>query len=189
MLIDELLERPEYADFWAMRWSDMLRVDRDAVTAQGGIAMTNWLHRQFAENRPHDQFVRDIVTAQGNIASDRPAAFYKVLNSPEIMSRSISQLFLGVRIECAQCHHHPSEKWSQDDYFALAGFFTGVTRKQLPRAGSDRCPQRINLVIREQIGWSAHAREFRIRFCRRRSSNGTCRLDGLADNPYLARRS
>ena len=131
-LIDELLERPEYADYWAMRWSDMLRVDRDAVTAQGAIAMTNWLRRQFSENRPYDQFVRDIVTAQGNIASDRPAAFYKVLNSPEIMSRSISQLFLGVRIECAQCHHHPSEKWSQDDYFALAGLFTGVTRKQLP---------------------------------------------------------
>lgn len=131
-LIDELLQRPEYADYWAMRWSDILRVDRDAVTAQGAIAMANWLHRQCAENRPYDQFVRDIVTAQGNITSDRPAAFYKVLNSPEVMSRSISQLFLGVRIECAQCHHHPSEKWSQDDYFALAGFFTGVSRKQLP---------------------------------------------------------
>ena len=144
-LIQELLRRPEYADFWTMRWSDLLRVDRDAVTAQGAIAMTNWLRRQIAENRPYDQFVQEIVTAQGDTTADGPAAFYKALGTPEIMSRSISQIFLGVRIECAQCHHHPSEKWGQDDYFALAGFFTGVTRKNLPsgleaivvRAGTD----------------------------------------------------
>ena len=143
--IDHLLQRPEYADFWSMRWSDLLRVDRDAVTAQGAVAMTRWLHQQFDENRPYDQFVRDIITARGNTASDRPAAFYKALATPEVMSRSISQIFLGVRIECAQCHHHPSEKWGQDDYFALAGFFTGVTKKNLPsgveaivvRGGSD----------------------------------------------------
>jgi hypothetical protein len=135
-LIDELLDRPEYADYWALRWSDLLRVDRDAVTAQGAVAMTNWLRRQFAGNRPYDQFVREILTARGNTTSDRPAAFYKVLTTPEVMSRSISQVFLGVRIECAQCHHHPSEKWGQDDYFALAGFFTGVKRKNLP-AGAE----------------------------------------------------
>lgn len=131
-LIDQLLDRPEYADFWAMKWSDLLRVDRDAVTAQGAVAMTNWIRRQFAENRPYDEFVREIVTATGNTAADSPAAFYKVLGTPEIMSRSISQVFLGVRIECAQCHHHPSEKWGQEDYFALAGFFTGIKRKALP---------------------------------------------------------
>lgn len=128
-LIDQLLDRPEYADYWAMQWADLLRIDRDTLTAAGAVAMTRWLRQQFAENRPYDQFVRDIVTAEGNVTSEGPAGFYKVLDKPEVMSRSISQLFLGVRIECAQCHHHPSEKWGQDDYFALAGFFTGVTRK------------------------------------------------------------
>ena len=134
-LIDELLERPEYADYWALRWSDLLRVDRDAVTAQGAVAMSRWLRRQFAENVPYDRFVRAVVTARGDINAEGPAGFYKALGTPEVMARSVSQVFLGVRIECAQCHHHPSERWDRDDYFALAGFFTGVQRKQLPGGG------------------------------------------------------
>jgi hypothetical protein len=131
-LIDALLERPEYADFWALKWSDILKVDKDAVTPQGAVAMTRWVRRQIAENRPYDQFTRDIVTARGSTTADGPAAIYKSLGTPEVAARSISQVFLGVRIECAQCHHHPSEKWSQDDYWALAGMFSGVTRKPLP---------------------------------------------------------
>jgi hypothetical protein len=131
-LIDKLLDRPEYADFWAMKWSDILKVDKDAVTPQGAVAMTRWIRRQFAENRPYDQFARDIVLAKGSTTADGPAAIYKALATPEAASQSLSQVFLGVRIECAQCHHHPSEKWSQDDYWALAGMFSGVTRKPLP---------------------------------------------------------
>lgn len=129
VLIDRLLDRPEYADYWAMRWSDLLRVDRDTITPAGAVAMTRWLRRQFADNRPYDEFARTILTARGGVADEGPAAIYKALATPEEMSRSFSQLFLGVRIQCAQCHHHPSERWSQDDYFALAGFFTGVGRK------------------------------------------------------------
>lgn len=135
-LIDQLLERPEYADYWTMRWSDLLRIDRDKVTPPGAVAMTRWLHRQFADNRPYDAMVRLIVTVEGNTLAEGPGALYKVLETPEDLSRSLSQLFLGVRIQCAQCHHHPSERWSQDDYYALAGFFTGVSRKKLP-SGSD----------------------------------------------------
>jgi len=131
-LIDQLLQRPEYADYWAMRWSDLLRVDRDTITPAGAVAMTRWLRKQFADNRPYDEFVRDILTARGNTADEGPAAIYKALTTPEEMSRSFSQVFLGVRIQCAQCHHHPSERWGQDDYFALAGFFTGVGHKPLP---------------------------------------------------------
>ncbi len=129
VLIDKLLQRPEYADYWAMRWSDLLRVDRDALTPAGAVAMTRWLRRQFADNRPYDEFVRTILTARGGTADEGPAAIYKVLTTPEEMSRSFSQLFLGVRIQCAQCHHHPSERWGQQDYYALAGFFTGIGRK------------------------------------------------------------
>ena len=190
-LIDQLLERPEYADFWAMRWSDLLRVDRDALAAQGAVAMTNWIKRQFSENRPYDQFVRDIVTAQGNTASERPAAFYKALATPEVMSRSISQVFLGVRIECAQCHHHPSEKWGQDDYFALAGFFTGVTRKQLPsggdaiiaRGGSDLNHPRTGLPVPARNLGSSAADLVGV------SDRRTVLADWMTqpDNPYLAR--
>jgi hypothetical protein len=131
-LIDRLLERPEYADYWALRWSDILRVDKDAITPQGAVAMTRWLHRQFAANRPYDAMVRELLTVQGSTQAEGPAAFYKVLAAPDVMARSVSQVFLGVRIECAQCHHHPSEKWGQDDYYALAGLFTSVQRKTLP---------------------------------------------------------
>lgn len=131
-LVDTLLARPEYADYWALRWSDLLRVDRDQVQPQGAVSMARWLRRQFAENRPYDELVRDVLLARGAIGAEGPAGFYRVLEKPEVMSRSVSQLFLGVRIECAQCHHHPSEKWSQEDFYGLAGFFTGVGRKPLP---------------------------------------------------------
>jgi hypothetical protein len=131
-LVERLLGREEYADYWAMRWMDLLRVDKDKVTAPGAVAMARWLRRQFAENRPYDAFARDVLTVQGHAQAEGPGSFYKVLETPEVVARSISQLFLGVRIECAQCHHHPSERWGQDDYFALAGFFTGVVRKNLP---------------------------------------------------------
>src|SRR5262249_50222246 len=81
---------------------------------------------------PYDQMVRAVLTARGNTTDEGPAAIYRVLATPEDLSRSFSQLFLGVRIQCAQCHHHPSERWGQEDYYALAGFFTGLGRKALP---------------------------------------------------------
>ncbi len=134
-LIDQLLERDEYADYWAMRWANILRVDKLKITPQGSVAMTRWLRGQFASNTRYDEFVRQIVTARGDTLTEGPAAFYQANDKPEMMGRSISQLFLGVRIECAQCHHHPFEKWSQADYFAFAGFFSGVARKKLPTGG------------------------------------------------------
>ena len=134
-LVERLLARQEYADYWTMRWSDILRVDKDKITPAGAVAMTRWLRQQIEENRPYDQFVREILAARGDAAAEGPASFYKVLDQPEVISRSVSQLFLGVRIECAQCHHHPSERWGQDDYYALAGFFTGVKRKKLADGG------------------------------------------------------
>jgi len=135
-VIDHLLERPEYADFWAMKWADILRVDKAIVKPQGAVAMTRWLREQFRHNTPYDQFARKIVTAEGNTLAEGPASFFEVHKDPEMLGRSISQIFLGVRIECAQCHHHPYERWSQLDYYAFAGFFTGVQRKGAAPRGS-----------------------------------------------------
>jgi hypothetical protein len=145
-LVDELLVRPEYADYWAMKWANLLRADKIKITPQATVGMTRWLRQQFAQNRRYDEMVREILTAQGPVQSESPAALFKSLDQPELASRSISQLFLGVRIECAQCHHHPSERWGQDDYAGLAGFFTGVSVKRLPggtesivaRSGADQ---------------------------------------------------
>lgn len=127
--IDQLLAREEYADYWAMKWADILRVDKNIVKPQGTVAMTRWLRKQMKNNTPYDRFVRSIITAKGNTFDEGPAAFFQVHQNPEMLARSVSQLFLGIRLECAQCHHHPFEKWSQADYFGFAGFFTGVGRK------------------------------------------------------------
>ena len=135
-LINQLLNRPEYADFWAMKWADILRVDREIIKPPGTIAMTRWLREQFAINRPYDEFVSDIVTARGNTSNESPAAMYLVHNDPEKLARSISQVFLGVRIECAQCHQHPFERWGQEDYFAFAGFFSGIKNKKTSASGT-----------------------------------------------------
>jgi hypothetical protein len=134
-LVDELLDRPEYADYWAQRWADLLTVDKDLVTPQGALAMTRWLRREFTRNAPYDDLVRSILTARGSTLAESPAAFFQVQSDPEKTARAVSQLFLGVRIECAQCHHHPFERWDQHDYFALSGFFTGIERKANPLGG------------------------------------------------------
>ena len=191
-LVDRLLGRDEYADFHALRWADILRVDRDRVTPEGAVAMTGWLKQQFAKNRPYDAFAREILIARGDTLAAGPAALYRVLEKPEELSRSISQLFLGVRIECAQCHHHPFEKWSQTDYFAFAGFFTGLKRKSLPggnqallvTAGSDLKHARSGeLVPTRALGATAAADFTRV----------SDRREVLADwmtspeNPFFAR--
>lgn len=160
-VINELLNRPEYADFWAMKWTDLLRADKLKVTPQGTVGLTRWLRKQFRENRPYNEFVREIITAQGPVQNEGPVAFFKSVDTPEVAARSVSQLFLGVRIECAQCHHHPSERWGQDDYAGLVGFFTGVATKKLPdgtdsivaRAGTDqKHPRTGKLVAARALG-------------------------------------
>jgi hypothetical protein len=131
----ELLERPEHADYWAQRWADLLQLDVDTVSPPAVVAMVRWLRGQIAKNTPYDQFVRSILTAQGSTFRESATPFFQVQADPEQLARSVSQLFLGVRIECAQCHHHPFERWDQKDYFALAGFFTGVQRLPSPQGG------------------------------------------------------
>ena len=167
-LIDALLERPEYADYWSMKWADLLRVDRDAITPRAAVAMTRWLRKEFAENRPFDQFAKDILTARGSTSKEGPAGFYIAVGTAEELSRSVAQLFCGVRIACAQCHHHPSARWGQDDYFALAGFFSGVVRKPAPGGGTsiadgpgtDLKNPRTNLVVPARALGAAAAADF-----------------------------
>jgi hypothetical protein len=130
-LIDKLLERPEYADYWALKWSDILLVDRNRLAERGAFEFHQWLREQFVQNRPYDAWVRELVTASGNTGTFGPANFYRTVDTADVAARTISQAFLGVRVECAQCHHHPFEKWSQDDFYGLAGFFNGLERKPI----------------------------------------------------------
>ena len=100
------------------RRSDILRVDKNRIDLEAAIAMTRWLRRQVAENRPYDEIVCELITARGSTTADGPAAFFKAVDGPEALARSVSQVFLGVRIECAQCHHHPFERGGRTIIFA-----------------------------------------------------------------------
>src|SRR5262249_44496973 len=110
--IDKVLERPEYADYGALQWADLLLVNRDKLGDRGAFEMHRWLRTQLARNRPYDQWVRELVTASGSSARVGPVNFYRASTNTEEITRAFSQAFLGVRLECAQCHHHPFEKWS-----------------------------------------------------------------------------
>jgi hypothetical protein len=126
LLVNELLQRPEFADYWALQWADMLRVDRQALGHKGAYAFYRWIRDSLAGNKPVDQFAREVVTAEGSLDENGPANFYKVVSRPGDRSSTLAQVFLGVRIACAECHHHPFDRWSQTDYFGMQAFFTTV---------------------------------------------------------------
>ena len=130
-LVDALIERPEYADYWALKWSDVLRVDRQALGSQSAYAYYHWVRESIAENKPLDRFVRELITAEGPLDEVPPAGFYKVAAKPGEAASTLSQVFLGVRIACAECHHHPFDRWSQTDYYGMAAFFTPVGVRKL----------------------------------------------------------
>lgn len=127
--IDALLERPEYVDFWTLRWGDLLRCSRDLLTDRGMYALNAWIRRGVAENRPWDRFARELLLARGSGYATGPANFYRAADSPGALAETTSQIFLGVRIECAKCHNHPYEKWTQNQYYQMAAFFARVQRR------------------------------------------------------------
>src|SRR6202011_5051450 len=106
-LVDDLLRRPEYVEFWALRWSDLLRVDREKLGHKRAFAYYRWVRDRGASNAPLDRFARAIVTAEGPLDEVGPANLFKVVTRPGEASSSLAQVFLGVRIGCAECHHHP----------------------------------------------------------------------------------
>ena len=125
-LIDELLERPEYADFWANKWADLLRPNPYRAGIKAVWMFDAWLRDAFRRNLPYDQFVRELVTAQGSTWQNGATVIFRDRPQTVETAASVSQLFLGVRLECAKCHHHPFEVWSQDDFFGFASFFSRV---------------------------------------------------------------
>ncbi|MBI1913328.1 MAG: DUF1553 domain-containing protein [Planctomycetes bacterium] len=132
-LVDELLARPEYADFWALKWADLLRVDRQVLGHKRAYAYYKWVRDSLARNRPYDRFVRDILTAEGPLADVPAGNFYKVVTESGKAASDVAQVFLGVRIACAQCHHHPFDRWSQTDYQGMLAFFAQVGARPSPR--------------------------------------------------------
>ncbi|HND55105.1 MAG TPA: DUF1549 and DUF1553 domain-containing protein, partial [Pirellulaceae bacterium] len=125
-LVDSLLERPEYADHWATKWADLLRPNPYRVGIKAVVNYDQWIRDGFRQNKPYDQFVRELVTAQGSTWRNGAVTMFRDRREPDELTTMVSQLFLGVRLECAKCHHHPFEKWGQDDFFSFAAYFSRV---------------------------------------------------------------
>jgi hypothetical protein len=138
-LIDQLLgltgdpaqdvHNNDYAAYWALKWSDLIRSNSAALGEQGMWALNNWLQASFRENKRFDRFVRELITARGSTFSNGPANYYRIAGNPQDLTEATAQLFLGVRLQCAKCHNHPFERLSQNDYYGFAAFFARVGNK------------------------------------------------------------
>ena len=125
----------QYAAFWSLKWSDLIRNTSAKLGEQGMWALHNWIKDGMRENKPFDKFVAELITAKGSIYMSGPANYYRIAGTPAELAESTAQLFLGVRLQCAQCHHHPFEKYSQDDYYGFAAFFSRVGNKNSSEFG------------------------------------------------------
>lgn len=138
-LVEHLLDSPAYADLFANKWNMVLRNKRREETDKAGTyAFHRWIRQSLYENKPYDQFVREILTASGDAGFNPPVVWYREVDTTEEQVEDTAQLFLGLRIQCARCHHHPFEKWSQNDYYGLAAFYSRVGTKAIDGAGKVR---------------------------------------------------
>jgi hypothetical protein len=129
--VDRLLARPEFADYWALKWADLLRNEEKTMGPKGVWVFQRWLRDQVARDVPLDAFARSLVASTGSTFQNPPASFHRTNRDPMTAAETVGQVFLGVRIQCARCHNHPFDSWTQDDYFGLAAYFGNVRRKQI----------------------------------------------------------
>jgi hypothetical protein len=135
--VQELLDRPEFAEFWAIKWGDLTRNEEKTIDRKGVQAMHRWVQQSIATNKSVDQFVREIISARGSTYQNPAANYYRALRDPITRAEATAQVFLGVRLQCAQCHNHPFDRWSQDDYYDWASVFSRVSYKVLENKRAD----------------------------------------------------
>lgn len=133
LTIAKVLERPEYAKFWALKWGDLLRMTSKRLSDEGLFKYHRWLEEAVAQNVPYDAFARSLLLATGSTSFNPPANFYRTAADRDDCVETVSQVFLGARLQCAKCHNHPFERWTQDNYYGLGAFFEQVRRKKTTR--------------------------------------------------------
>ncbi|RLS51433.1 MAG: DUF1553 domain-containing protein [Planctomycetota bacterium] len=129
LLVEKLLARPEYAEHWANKWADLLRTNPYRVGIKATLNYDYWIRDSFRKNKPYDQFVRELITAQGSTYRQGQTTLFRDRREPEELTTIVSQLFLGIRLECAKCHQHPFESYSQKDFYSFAAYFSKLGRK------------------------------------------------------------
>jgi hypothetical protein len=151
-VIDGLLRSSEYADFFANKWTAMLKNRRDdASDITSNFAFHAWVRDSLLSNKRYDQMVRELLAATGTVIANPPVVWYKRVKEPKQQVEDVAQLFLGVRMQCAQCHHHPFERWSQDDYYSFSAFFTQVGRKPTATRGEDMIFHKRGMAVATNI--------------------------------------
>ena len=147
-LIKQLLQRPEYSQFWALKWSDLLRNEEKVLDSTGVEAFHGWMRESFDQGKGIDQFVRELLTARGSTYKNPPANYYRALRNPTDRSEATAQLFLGARLRCAKCHNHPFDRWTQDEYYKFAALFDGIDYKVIENKRRDKFDK--NTFVGEQ---------------------------------------
>lgn len=137
-LVDTLLQRPEYADFWALKWSDLLRNEEKVLDRTGVEKFHQWIRESIAQGKGIDQFARELLTARGSTYKNPAANYYRALRNPTDRSEATAQLFLGARLRCAKCHNHPFDRWTQDEYYQFAALFDGIDYKIIENKRRDK---------------------------------------------------
>lgn len=127
--IDRWLQRPEFVDYWSYKWSDLLLVNGGRLPTRIARGYYQWIRRQVEANTPWDRFVRELVTARGSTDENGAVAFYLLHDDPRTLAENVTQAFMGMSINCAKCHNHPMEKWTNDDYYAYANLFSRIRLK------------------------------------------------------------
>jgi len=130
--IDELLERKEFSEIWAMKWAELLmvRTEPNRVEYKPMFLYWQWLNKQIADGVPIDQMVRNLLSASGGSFAEPAVNFYQIEPTPQKIAENVAQAFLGIRVQCAQCHNHPFDRWTMDDYYAFTAFFSQIGRKR-----------------------------------------------------------
>jgi len=130
-VIDELLDRNEFVQQWVMKWAELLqiRTDNNQFSYKNAVLYFEWLRDQFAANRPMNELVQDLIAAKGGTFSNPAGSFYQVERDSLKLTENAAQVFMGMRIQCAQCHNHPFDRWTMDDYYSFAAFFAQIGRK------------------------------------------------------------
>lgn len=199
-LVDAVLQRPEFADWWALKWSDLLRNEEKTLDRKGVLAFHHWLRQSIQHGQPLNDMARDLVAARGSTYSEPAANFYRALRDPQVRAEAVAQVFLGVRLQCARCHNHPFDHWTQTDYHSLAAFFARVRYRIVENNRKDRLDSHEfdgeQIVWMDRLGEVTHPRTgepLPPRFPAGGLAGDGDRLQQLADwvarpdNPYFAR--
>lgn len=148
-LVDQLLQRPEFAEHFALKWSDLLRNEEKVLDPRGVDTFHAWIRDSIAAGKPMDQFVREILSARGSTYEHPPANFYRAVRDPTSRGETVARLFLGVRLQCARCHNHPFDRWTQDDYYSWSAVFARIDYKIIDNKKADKLD--LNAFDGEQI--------------------------------------